>query len=224
MDIPALLKDPEAFAAEMAAFDGSSEGEDGLAALSYADGFITAVIVCPTLIPTGEWIPHLIDPSSADLSAEELELSESLMLAEYREILDRLAARDEVYEPYFWEDQDGRLITKNWAEGFFAGMQLCVDAWDPVFEGDGRINLVTLLILQQDEEFLAKIAEEGIGQEEGLEAAKEELPILIDELFESSPHGSLRNFGTYKHAGKKIGRNDPCPCGSGKKYKKCCLN
>lgn len=22
--------------------------------------------------------------------------------------------------------------------------------------------------------------------------------------------------------GKKIGRNDPCPCGSGKKYKKCC--
>lgn len=23
---------------------------------------------------------------------------------------------------------------------------------------------------------------------------------------------------------EKIGRNDPCPCGSGKKYKKCCLN
>ena len=22
----------------------------------------------------------------------------------------------------------------------------------------------------------------------------------------------------------KIGRNDPCPCGSGKKYKKCCMN
>jgi preprotein translocase subunit SecA len=22
--------------------------------------------------------------------------------------------------------------------------------------------------------------------------------------------------------GEKIGRNDPCPCGSGKKYKKCC--
>jgi uncharacterized protein YecA (UPF0149 family) len=24
-------------------------------------------------------------------------------------------------------------------------------------------------------------------------------------------------------AGPKIGRNEPCPCGSGKKYKKCCL-
>jgi len=32
---------------------------------------------------------------------------------------------------------------------------------------------------------------------------------------ESSP-------ATVKRKGKKIGRNDPCPCGSGKKYKKCC--
>lgn len=24
--------------------------------------------------------------------------------------------------------------------------------------------------------------------------------------------------------GEKVGRNDPCPCGSGKKHKKCCLN
>jgi preprotein translocase subunit SecA len=28
---------------------------------------------------------------------------------------------------------------------------------------------------------------------------------------------------TFRRDGKKIGRNDPCPCGSGKKYKKCCL-
>ena len=27
---------------------------------------------------------------------------------------------------------------------------------------------------------------------------------------------------TIKHEGDKTGRNDPCPCGSGKKYKKCC--
>jgi len=25
-----------------------------------------------------------------------------------------------------------------------------------------------------------------------------------------------------KRADEKIGRNDPCPCGSGKKYKQCC--
>lgn len=36
------------------------------------------------------------------------------------------------------------------------------------------------------------------------------------ELYKES-----RNSGTVVK-GKKIGRNDPCPCGSGKKYKKCC--
>ena len=29
---------------------------------------------------------------------------------------------------------------------------------------------------------------------------------------------------TVVRQGDKVGRNDPCPCGSGKKYKKCCLN
>ena len=30
------------------------------------------------------------------------------------------------------------------------------------------------------------------------------------------------NSGTFRHEGEKVKPNDPCPCGSGKKYKKCC--
>jgi uncharacterized protein YecA (UPF0149 family) len=30
------------------------------------------------------------------------------------------------------------------------------------------------------------------------------------------------SFGAVINKNKNIGRNDPCPCGSGKKYKKCC--
>ena len=30
------------------------------------------------------------------------------------------------------------------------------------------------------------------------------------------------HYGRTIRKGKKIGRNDPCPCGSGKKYKNCC--
>ena len=32
----------------------------------------------------------------------------------------------------------------------------------------------------------------------------------------------LLNWPKSQKAEKKVGRNDPCPCGSGKKYKKCC--
>jgi preprotein translocase subunit SecA len=43
---------------------------------------------------------------------------------------------------------------------------------------------------------------------------------------EPSPRAAEMEEGrgmTVRREGKKIGRNDPCPCGSGKKYKKCCL-
>ena len=57
-----------------------------------------------------------------------------------------------------------------------------------------------------------------------------------DELFNSQDKPKLRPLPKGRPAspdkvksmsgsvsGSKIGRNDPCPCGSGKKYKKCCL-
>ncbi|WP_202943861.1 SEC-C metal-binding domain-containing protein [Natranaerobius thermophilus] len=33
-----------------------------------------------------------------------------------------------------------------------------------------------------------------------------------------------KEFTNAKQSNNKIGRNEPCPCGSGKKYKKCCLS
>jgi len=41
-----------------------------------------------------------------------------------------------------------------------------------------------------------------------------------DIKVQNSPRSDLGQKATV--AGKKVGRNDPCPCGSGKKYKKCC--
>ncbi|MGE8943847.1 SEC-C metal-binding domain-containing protein [Leptospira interrogans] len=36
-------------------------------------------------------------------------------------------------------------------------------------------------------------------------------------------HHHPRNVAPYVRTSPKVGRNDPCPCGSGKKHKKCCL-
>lgn len=35
---------------------------------------------------------------------------------------------------------------------------------------------------------------------------------------------SFNQSKIFVNSDKKVGRNDPCPCGSGKKYKKCCIN
>ena len=36
------------------------------------------------------------------------------------------------------------------------------------------------------------------------------------------PGQSTQTIEPIRNRGAKVGRNDPCPCGSGKKYKKCC--
>ena len=44
-----------------------------------------------------------------------------------------------------------------------------------------------------------------------------------DELFFQGEQRAKERFNRYvEEHGRKIGRNEPCPCGSGKKYKKCC--
>ena len=55
-------------------------------------------------------------------------------------------------------------------------------------------------------------------------------PVIVaqaPDLSEASPMAKVQTPAAVKTAphnehGEKVGRNDPCPCGSGKKYKKCC--
>ena len=60
----------------------------------------------------------------------------------------------------------------------------------------------------------AKIMEKGKGQFSGVSLPKEEKEKVVKgDNVPVKPRDMM---------GRKIGRNDPCPCGSGKKYKKCC--
>ena len=47
--------------------------------------------------------------------------------------------------------------------------------------------------------------------------------MLNPQAFKSQPRMGKSDSMTIAHEGPKIGRNEPCPCGSGKKYKKCCM-
>lgn len=51
----------------------------------------------------------------------------------------------------------------------------------------------------------------------GINTPEQMMALLDDEE-------GLPQFGGFPFAqgNRKIGRNDPCPCGSGKKYKNCC--
>lgn len=47
---------------------------------------------------------------------------------------------------------------------------------------------------------------------------------LVQALKEGYLRGQRGEVESIDRVASKIGRNDPCPCGSGRKYKKCCLD
>ncbi len=72
------------------------------------------------------------------------------------------------------------------------------------------------MIERVKEQTIANLFRLQIAREEDVEAlAARQQPIFFS-------HGGDEASTPQKREKKKLGRNDPCPCGSGKKYKKCC--
>lgn len=74
------------------------------------------------------------------------------------------------------------------------------------------------------EDHLALLDREIEALEElGRPARADELRRRVEELERREPDGPDDDEAAGAPPAAKVGRNDPCPCGSGKKYKKCCL-
>jgi len=65
--------------------------------------------------------------------------------------------------------------------------------------------------------------QEAIAESKEAQATKEGA-ITGDTLEALAKAGYFRKTRPVVRDNRKIGRNDPCPCGSQKKYKNCCMN
>jgi preprotein translocase subunit SecA len=84
-------------------------------------------------------------------------------------------------------------------------------------------DLFSGLISRIKEESLKRLFHVKVQREE-VGADRKERPVASRPARVTLSRGDIKSAGktTQKREGVKIGRNDPCPCGSGKKYKKCC--
>jgi uncharacterized protein len=141
-------------------------------------------------------------------------------------------------------------IATNWAIGFMIGVGLRGEAWDALAENDEDIRddigmIVALLPDEPDEEVELEESAASIDPDrkerlhwsaDDAESADDEGPSepltmrerleIIAELPAILQHMNLTRLDALNSREPvrrelKVGRNDPCPCGSGKKYKKC---
>jgi uncharacterized protein len=150
-------------------------------------------------------------------------------MSRYNEILRQV--EENTFEPIFWTTSDDMVIAADWAEGFVMAIGLRQEAWDPLFKAkDDALMLFPILALCGDENGESAFGLDVEAEDEIWEEAPAVLPacvMAIAAFWRERSAGRPGNLRTERvtHGARvapKPGRNDPCPCGSGKKFKKCC--
>ena len=202
------------------AFLHSEAVDEDAMLLSELDGFLAGVIVCPDLIAPGEWLPLIWGEEAPDFKSEKhAQDILDLIMGHYNDIIRQLNQRR--YSPIYNVDTDGSPLWELWVDGFHKAMQLQPAAW-LIYETDAGEELQNALFVIAS---LIEIATEPSVKPEEIDEELENIAAdIIPSQIEVLHHARLKLQNPDEHAGQrtKVGRNDPCPCGSGKKYKKCC--
>ena len=187
------------------------------------DGFLTGIVVGPDLVMPSEWVPVIWGHGEPDFEDEEhAERILGIIMARYNEIIFQLDDEPGSFLPIFDSTPDGRLLAADWVEGFMDAFSLRMDSWDPLLADDRRYLMGPLMAFLTDKDGKSLAAEAPEEVEEILAASTETLPYVIKEIYDFwKARRGIANDNS-KTVGKKVGRNEACPCGSGKKYKQCC--
>ena len=79
--------------------------------------------------------------------------------------------------------------------------------------------------LKNEAEFFAVASEYFFENPDKMKRKHPELYAMLEQVFHQNPQGRVKKalVAMVKPEAGRLGRNTPCPCGSGKKYKHCCL-
>ncbi|MFA9562881.1 MAG: zinc-dependent peptidase [Nitrospirota bacterium] len=80
--------------------------------------------------------------------------------------------------------------------------------------------------LKNEAEFFAVASEYFFENPDKMKRKHPELYAMLEQVFHQNPQGRVKKalVSMVKPEAGRLGRNSPCPCGSGKKYKHCCLS
>ena len=201
------------------------------------DGYVAALIVCPNMILPSEWLPGVWGGEHEFADVAEAEATIAAVMEHYNRIARELAERPEDYAPVLEIDPNGgEILWEPWIDGFERAMRLRPDAWEEIALSDDEEASASISMIVALNDFY-------YGRSELTEEAEDEFdrmaPGLIPEFVRNlnawtkSRHTGIRRssvaqpdvrFGQEEPTafGRKVGRNEPCPCGSGRKYKRCC--
>jgi len=197
------------------------DASKGMGWLSEVDGFLTAVAIAPDVIMPSEWLPALFGGQIPEFDDKNLaQIAFTVLLKHHNEILDQVQSGADAYEPVFWSDATGRMVVDDWIRGFMEGYRLRAEQWAELIAHEDKKLLAPIFIHLRKEDGSYALDGPRINDELRQSAADHigSSVVEIDRFWRRRRKKAMRQL----RSNSKLGRNDPCMCGSGRKYKKCC--
>lgn len=200
---------------------------------SELDGFLTALVSGPNMVMPSRWLAAIweTDDGPANVaweSEEEANRFMTLVMQHMNNNTVMLMEDPDQFEAMFMQAEgkdELQSIPDDWCLGYMRGVALA-GGWEQLPE-EYEEHLMAIAI-HADLEFQEELDNQKVAT----------IKLLVDRIEPAAValHGywlsqrmaesddSIPGSSPVLREEPKVGRNDPCPCGSGKKFKKCCLH
>ncbi len=206
-------------------------------------GFLFAVQSCPDIVMPSEWM-EVVQGEVVFSDFDEAKAVSEARMALMNWISDRIHQGQPAIPADCAPDPEPMRILEadnnfsRWCAGITDGHDWLAQSWDEVLKIDGdddRLQSMTLILFAfftgraMAERVVEQFAQNAAGSAPSLEELAKSFHdniqqavldyAAIGQLYRQTPSAPPPPQPVRS---TKIGRNHPCPCGSGRKYKKCC--
>ena len=203
----------------MELLDDKSEAQNTMRC-DEVQGFMMALLSGPDALNPINWLPEILGEESLFDAKERTEI-ERLVMAMAADM--RMKLNEKILpDLWFYEDEAGNPDFYTWCNAYLYALDIVPTDWFEAVDQEEFEDLFYPIMA------LGGIYDDEENGEVILHLNEKELTQLESDL----PHVLLDIYWywqaiinkpqTVRREGEKVGRNDPCPCGSGKKYKACC--
>lgn len=203
--------------------------EEGMI-LEILDGFLHAIVIGPVFIHPDTWLPKVWGTEDGETppmpSVEVFNRVLHLIMRHYNGIVTGFAMQPPEFLPVWatctFEGQE-LDDAESWAYGFCEGVKLSRATWQALLDDPEGERWYRPIGLLGEEAYSA--------DQDDLTATPAQRYVLASEIGRNLLHihafwlpvrEAINERQRAQRLSTKVGRNEPCPCGSGKKFKKCC--
>ncbi len=198
-------------------------GPHSIRSLAEFDGLVLGTVLAPTLVPPSRWLPAIWDPECLSTDPvwdgmEETQLFHGAVMNWYNGVIRRLD--DGSYSPPFaprTRPRDPTEDEKAWSRGLICSVMVWESGVAEASPHHQALMAAALHLADPTED----TKERDLIQVDHIVRAA---GMLHQARLQGADLGEAAGPAAYQRESPKVGRNDPCPCGSGRKYKRCCMN